>query len=64
MQQDADECWTNILHSLRDKLKVGCSGCWQLGSHVDSGWGTAAAADSRGCSCCTPFTQRRAAAAS
>jgi hypothetical protein len=30
MQQDADECWTNILASLRDKLKASAA---QLASH-------------------------------
>lgn len=27
MQQDAEECWTNLLYSLREKVKVRCARC-------------------------------------
>ncbi len=37
MQQDADECWGNILTSLRDKLKASLrtSSCLASGSTAD-----------------------------
>lgn len=36
MQQDAEECWTNLLYALREKLKVGRErrGAGQLGQRL------------------------------
>ena len=34
MQQDAEECWTQLLYSLRERLKVRACTCWQTWRHI------------------------------
>ena len=34
MQQDAEECWTQLLYSLRERLKVCTCTCWHNWEHT------------------------------
>ncbi len=34
MQQDAEECWSQLLYSLRERLKVCTCTCWHNWEHT------------------------------